>query len=637
MPLWPSPRIPPVSCNARRALRLGCRNELRRIYHGAMRSDEVLEVQDDQGVSALRIKQRKEADNGPLRDQDREGDEPVSFTPHQTSPSPPNKTSSTLPDSASCEPTPNQPTAQPIRRVPSKALPPILKASDLLPKPPLLRRRPHHHPHHDFSALNFEPGVSKTRSFDNLAKKQRIAPFSVAFARNPYARALAVPSRRCGFTGTRLPRSCMLDFHVVEKVGADGGGEGLDLQPLSLYAAAVRPKKSEGRMKGWEKRATAAEVEEEAWARRPTGTASYVVARREALEFVSAAPGSRVRSHVMSLRLERQLEYEEGGREGVGWRGDMPDFVLEWMRRIVVRRLKYLINVKGAADRSGNVQTMPGNAGLERLDEVDDVICVLRTTLPEPGEESKPLMDHNGFEEDDYAEIHAWQDQENPVGQPETQLEPAENKADTDDPSWQGQRDCTADSKDDPDARQAERTVPPTEGHENNTPSQPPHPPASPDTAVDPINAPRRPSETPSASPPPNPNASKHNQPPSTTTSYKPHGPTNRSRTRRPFTGPWSHAENASFIGDLHPLPPPKRPLTLYYPTLRYRNRRVAAYNLAFLLGGEERVREVLGGTVFEGCKYVVVRMDGGTVELAVGLLRLQSYLAGEKEDAVRV
>jgi len=63
-------------------------------------------------------------------------------------------------------------------------------------------------------------------------------------------------------------------------------------------------------------------------------------------------------------------------------------------------------------------------------------------------------------------------------------------------------------------------------------------------------------------------------------------------------TGPWSHTQPAHHQ-NLLPLPPPSTPTTLYFRTARYRNRRIALYNLYDLLG-EGGVEELVVGTVFD-------------------------------------
>ena len=471
-----------------------------------------------------------------------------------------------------------------------------------LPLPPMLRTRDRTD---RFSDFGFEPimpkGIKRT-----LQEKERIAPFSLAFNRNPYAHALAVPARQCDFTKARLPRSCLLDFHLVQHEGEEGQDDQLELLPLGLLASLVRKKKDRQELKE-DERQTREAWEEEAWSPAPKGSASYVLCRKDALEFVSENPKKRLSKFVVSRRVSLMLGQEREKRPLI-WREDMADYVLDCMRKFVMKKLGWFLRVKRVPDVKGAVQTMPGNAGLERLDEVDDVICTLRMRPADPSQKMKIQQDEDAQGQQEGGTDYSGLEEEN-AQTSEQILQNVSEQPKGQEEELKALEGSVARSKE----------LKAQQDHPESDIGDPPEPIGLSIPAI--LEAGERAEAQ----------AQNDNRLVKDTDM-----PTRRSKTHKWYSGPWSRDENTSFIGQLHPLPPPMHPRILYFPTLRYRNRRVAAYNLPELLG-EENARKLVENTVFRDSTYVTVTAMDGTVNFQMMLLKLQAYLAGEKKDAVRI
>lgn len=476
-----------------------------------------------------------------------------------------------------------------------------IEAPDDLPLPPILRPSNHKNKLMNAKAQRQQRGprywpldVFRAGHEKTLAEKKRRAPFSTAFAENPYAHALATPVREDRFSGARLPNACLIDLHLVDNPEAQsseaqsseaewGRRKGkptsnnphTQLMPLSLVAELVS-KKKEQKQKVSELEKGAIEARNnEMMSYQPRGACSYVIMRRRAADMVSESPKHRTKKMATSRRTLASV-----GAMQIGWRTDMGEFLLGALRKVVVKKMKWLIEGKGTADKPGGIQAMPGLAGLERLDMVDGVLCILRLR-------SKPPI------KDQYAET--WPDPKQ--ADPSTQiLSPANAVTDPQAATTKAESVLTADLALAEDAAELNVAAPISTDAAAPLPTNPPESESGDD-------------EPPIAIP-------------------------NLAQQHRIRGGFWSDKE--PFLKSIRVPAPPASPSQIYFPTLPYRNRRVSAYNLQYLLG-EEVLASLLKRTVFEKVEVVAVTSNIATVGLQVWLMKLAAYLGGPKSETPKV
>jgi len=380
-----------------------------------------------------------------------------------------------------------------------------------LPLPPILRPEPKlkdRFQNYEFAGV-FRPTKPGRTMEDNF----RQAPFSTAFAMNPYAHALGTSLRECCFTGLRLPSACLLDFHLTDSEDK----RSLAMLPLSLAAALVPKNKSSSRRTPMENILVA----REASARRdPQGDASYITTQQAAIKFVSGNT-KRVQHYAISRRVNNTLSLD-ASKKSIIWREDMDDVVLSNLRKLVVKKLRFYLQTKDIADKPGLVATPPGGGdSLSRLQEMNDVMCILKL--------------------ESAREMHV----------PPTSAKSSKNG--TTEPT-------TAD---------AEWLDEPASGRSI--------------------------------------------------------GFLGRQELDRMLD-----RERKGFLKGVQHLPTPLQPSSIYCPTVRYRDRRVAAYCLTHLLGAE-CVADLVRGTVFAGSVFVVIGQHLSLIDLQQRLLKLQFYLAKSK------
>lgn len=431
-----------------------------------------------------------------------------------------------------------------------------------LPLPPFLRPNDHRNKLREYklrrsdeSSFPDDIDIYVPKNKRTLAQNQRFAPFSTAFAQNPYAHALAESVRQDCFTNARLPASCLLGFHLVEtgimKAGKATETE-ISLLPLSLAAELVSKKKNPTKLTEPEKIAVDGRDEDRhGWA--PQGTGSYILNKRAVLDFVSEDPKRRVKRMAVTRRL-----LNSHGSLPMAWREDMSDYVLEYLRRIVVKRLGHFFRSKTTKDKFGKVCTLPGGEGLERLDLVDDVMCILRLRPKTEGADR----------------------QDDPAAKPES-LE-----------DWDFQTSGELASRTEEDIGKQLGPDPDLQSIGD-------------DFDVD-----------------------------TRSESQKLARP-NKAQTHPQRLGGFREKEPI-FSNIWTALPPPTTPSSTYFPTLPYRNRRVAGYNLPYLLGGA-MLEKLLKDTVFADSEYVVVTAHQATVGVNLSLLKLTAYISEGKEPAMLV
>lgn len=411
-----------------------------------------------------------------------------------------------------------------------------------LPLPPFLRPEPRLKDRYS-SKLEFA-GIARLDVRHTVVKSFRNAPFSTAFAQNPYAHALATPVRQCVFSGARLPTSCLLDFHLVPSNSHDANGK-VALMPLSLAVAMIPKNKAKYKRTDDEYDAISALQRE---TKHHIGTASYVTNQRAAVAFASSSQDpkrQRVRQFIVGRRANAILGEESP--HGVVWRDDMPDVVLDGLRKVVIKKLRFFFTTRLVRDTPGLVAEVPAGER-RRLDGVEDVVAVLRL-------KDEPALDNEEVFGASEARKNGETGEDNPSGSLlKSEMEP----------------------------------------------SNPPAPHRTPGT-----------------------------------------------NTRIHHTGEWAKT-TAVYLENVFPLSHPRQPSSLYFATLRYRNQRVALYNLFELLG-EQGVLELVKGTVFAGGEYrgkdgkvsvkevaewVTVKANRATVSALQWCAKLAGYVAGGKRKS---
>ncbi|KAL8733845.1 MAG: hypothetical protein Q9166_001833 [cf. Caloplaca sp. 2 TL-2023] len=161
-----------------------------------------------------------------------------------------------------------------------------------------------------------------------------LSAFQKKLRKNPYARALAKPIRQCAVTGARLPNFFLLDFGLVPhpKTG----------RPWQISKLAVEDNvdiASDRSMPEETEQNTAAPNQNTAALRSARPVAgSYVIAQQSAMKLMSSL---KHRSYMQMLPHRWKLDARFKADQIV-WRKDMDTFVLDLMRRKVVKLLKYL-------------------------------------------------------------------------------------------------------------------------------------------------------------------------------------------------------------------------------------------------------------------------------------------------------
>lgn len=247
-----------------------------------------------------------------------------------------------------------------------------------IPIPPFLQPKEQKDRFHKWYAA----GAKTPNHLNKQIDQQRKAPFSIAFKQNPYAQALAAPIREDAFTHARLPKFCLIDFHLVAEK------EKTKLLPLGLAAENIS-KSERKKRRGSKEVKLAIEAQENDTKYSPQGTATYVVAKKEALDYIGKNTKKRLHSHAVGIRMFGALE-EDQLRNKVEWRPDMGDVVLKNLRKIVRKKLSSWLIGRVKPEDDAVFAALPGQRGLHMLDEIDDVGCVLRLKQPDPNAELMP-------------------------------------------------------------------------------------------------------------------------------------------------------------------------------------------------------------------------------------------------------
>ena len=382
-------------------------------------------------------------------------------------------------------------------------------------------------------------------------EKEKKAPFATAFAQNPYAQALATAVRADAFTGARLPKACLIDFHLVPEEDEAAA----KLLPLSMAAQTVDKQKIDKSSALTE--VSEAEEADIKWA--PEGSGTYVIAKKGAMDFVTKNRQKHVGSHVVSLRMRANAEREKYKK--LEWREDMGDVVLTQLRKIVRTKLRSYLSTKTEAEAAGVVTALPQKWGTAVLDEFDNVGCVLRL---KPTDADAPSAPNREPQPKDVVRSHFYANQTSFLGATygDFDFQTPTEKAVVEQATREAQGDFGA--------------------------------------AAEELQW--------------------------------------QSRTENVVTDHWSRddARRAPFLGHVYPLPSPHLPSTYYFPTMRYRKRRVPIYDLSYLMG-EKALGQLIRGTPFENVELVAVKQQGGSAPALMWLLKLQAYLAKAKTQTAKV
>ena len=226
----------------------------------------------------------------------------------------------------------------------------------------------------------YKTGTYAFGEHDTQKEKESKAPFATAFAQNPWAQMLATPLRHDSYTGARLPKACLLDFHLADDLDNDR----TKLLPLGL-AAAMLPK-----TRRWNKEQKEIyETNKQESAVKPEGAASYAIAKKEALEYIDAQPAARMRKRVIGVRMTNVLSRDQINSK-LDWNANMADLVLKATRKIVRKRMKGMMQLKEVANNEGVIAALPNRYGLHSLDDVENVGCVVRLRPQDTNEPPEP-------------------------------------------------------------------------------------------------------------------------------------------------------------------------------------------------------------------------------------------------------
>lgn len=217
------------------------------------------------------------------------------------------------------------------------------------------------------------------------------APFSTRFSMNPFAHALATPIREDSFTGAHLPTSCLVDFGLLD---ADTTTAEKTLLPLSLAEALIPRKKKNAALTGQEREIRARWAEEQ-MSISPTYSSSYVLNSSSAMSYIAGE--KRPLSLVLSRRIRETINRGTLSDKQISWRGDMPEFLLSALRKVTVRKLSFFFRNKARGDNPGVLSSVEEELGLRKLDELDNLACVLRLK-PVEGTESRTLQENHNDE-----------------------------------------------------------------------------------------------------------------------------------------------------------------------------------------------------------------------------------------------
>ncbi|KAJ9134616.1 hypothetical protein NKR23_g10031 [Pleurostoma richardsiae] len=177
---------------------------------------------------------------------------------------------------------------------------------------------------------------------------RRQTKFQRQLARNPYAQALATPSRHCPVTRITLPRFFLQDFRIVEHPESK--------QPWWVPAslAPTRPAPAQLPSDGHDAPKSTRDGDHETGGSSTTarrhGQARYVLSRRSLLESFMK-PGTSYHRGQKRLQAMSSNPQQQALAGRAVWREDMDDLVLELMRRRIVEELLFMAEMSANQGR----------------------------------------------------------------------------------------------------------------------------------------------------------------------------------------------------------------------------------------------------------------------------------------------
>ena len=177
-------------------------------------------------------------------------------------------------------------------------------------------------------------------------KHADLNPFQQKLHANPYARALSSPVRLDAFTQARLPSSLLLDLDVKLDPSPPHNPH---LVPSTLFSRSSPSAPQNPQVQG---------------------PKTYVQPRLALLKWLSEGKKTRWRQ-IVHARMQDKL----GGRalRQLVWRSDMEDFVLGLLRKVVERKLRWILR------RGGPGSIVRSDGGVADAKEMQDVGCVIYT------------------------------------------------------------------------------------------------------------------------------------------------------------------------------------------------------------------------------------------------------------------
>ncbi|KAL8781549.1 MAG: hypothetical protein Q9203_000234 [Teloschistes exilis] len=166
--------------------------------------------------------------------------------------------------------------------------------------------------------------------------------FQKKLQKNPYAQALATPVRSCALTGARLPSYFLLDFGLALHPRTGKPWQMPKLAIDSHTASLHKPLHPDDDLEQGESASSKTDTNDDAASnsrKSPRAVAgSHILSQRSSLKFMSSLK-QRTMSQLIPLRWKQDGRFKA---QEIIWREDMDTFVLELMRKKIVKLLKYL-------------------------------------------------------------------------------------------------------------------------------------------------------------------------------------------------------------------------------------------------------------------------------------------------------
>ncbi|KAL9587507.1 MAG: hypothetical protein Q9212_000209 [Teloschistes hypoglaucus] len=166
--------------------------------------------------------------------------------------------------------------------------------------------------------------------------------FQKKLQKNPYAQALSTPVRSCALTGARLPSYFLLDFGLALHPRTGKPWQmpklAIDSHTASLHRTSRPDDDTEQRQSAFSGPDTNNDAASNGRKSARAVAGSHILSQRSSLKLMSSLK-HRTMSQLIPLRWKQDGRFKA---QEIIWREDMDTFVLDLMRRKIVKLLKYL-------------------------------------------------------------------------------------------------------------------------------------------------------------------------------------------------------------------------------------------------------------------------------------------------------